>query len=125
MGRIRRRRVLHIIKSSIFRSPAQTLVNTVNTVGVMGKGIAKGFAARYPGMYREYKQLCKSKHILKGRNPPMAPLVGYSTSPQKQLERSHRSLKYFEAGLDAFVANYKAMGISRCHFPHLAAEMAS
>jgi hypothetical protein len=40
------RRVLHVIKSSIFDSPAQTLVNTVNIVGVMGKGIAQGFKTR-------------------------------------------------------------------------------
>lgn len=31
------------VVSDIFKSPAQVLVNTVNTVGVMGKGIAKDF----------------------------------------------------------------------------------
>ena len=38
--------MLTYLYSSIFDSPAQTLVNTVNTVGVMGKGIAKTFRER-------------------------------------------------------------------------------
>ena len=38
------------VESDIFSSPAQTLVNTVNTVGVMGKGIAKTFKSIYPEM---------------------------------------------------------------------------
>ncbi|KDA98356.1 macro domain-containing protein [Lactobacillus paragasseri] len=43
---------------NLFLSPAQTLVNTVNTVGVMGKGIAKDFKKFYPQMFKRYKYLC-------------------------------------------------------------------
>ena len=39
---------------NIFESHAQTLVNTVNCVGVMGKGIALDFKNRYPEMFKEY-----------------------------------------------------------------------
>ena len=44
---------------SLFDSPAKVLVNTVNTVGVMGKGIAKEFKSIYPDMFDEYQQLCE------------------------------------------------------------------
>ena len=43
----------------IFDSECQTLVNTVNCVGIMGKGIALQFKKRYPKMFEEYKQICK------------------------------------------------------------------
>ena len=40
--------MLKYIEGDIFNSPAQVLVNTVNTVGVMGKGIALSFKKLYP-----------------------------------------------------------------------------
>jgi O-acetyl-ADP-ribose deacetylase (regulator of RNase III) len=47
------------VDANLFTSPAQTLVNTVNTVGVMGKGIAKAFKTVYPDMFEEYASLCR------------------------------------------------------------------
>ena len=41
----------------------QTIVNTINCVGVMGKGIALVFKLRYPEMFDKYQELCKSKMI--------------------------------------------------------------
>ena len=55
--------MLTYIEGDIFSSPAQVLVNTVNTVGVMGKGIALEFKKRYPAMFQEYKEQC-DKHKL-------------------------------------------------------------
>ena len=48
--------MITVIKGDLFQSKAQTLVNTVNCVGVMGKGIALGFKKRFPDMYDEYVQ---------------------------------------------------------------------
>ncbi len=45
-------------KGDLFDSGAQTLVNTVNTVGVMGKGIALEFKRRYPDMFADYQRRC-------------------------------------------------------------------
>jgi O-acetyl-ADP-ribose deacetylase (regulator of RNase III) len=39
----------------LFLNPARVLVNTVNTVGVMGKGIAKDFKRIYPDMFQQYQ----------------------------------------------------------------------
>lgn len=50
--------IIHIPNSSIFDSKAQTLVNPVNCVGVMGKGLAKEFKARFPDMFLDYHIAC-------------------------------------------------------------------
>ena len=47
--------MIKYLEGDIFSSPAQTIVNTVNTVGVMGKGIALEFKKRYPKMFEQYK----------------------------------------------------------------------
>ena len=39
--------------SDLFESKAQTLVNTVNCVGVMGKGVALEFKKRFPAMFED------------------------------------------------------------------------
>lgn len=50
--------MLTLVDGNLFTSPAKVLVNTVNTVGVMGKGIAKTFKGIYPQMFAEYQHLC-------------------------------------------------------------------
>ena len=52
-----------IKKGNIFLSDKQTIVNTINCVGVMGKGVALEFRLRYPGMYEKYKEFCTNKQI--------------------------------------------------------------
>ena len=48
---------------NIFNTQCQTIVNTVNCVGVMGKGIALEMKTRYPVMFEKYKKLCKDNLI--------------------------------------------------------------
>lgn len=48
----------------IFNSQAQTVSNTVNCVGAMGKGKALVFMLRKPSMFGIYKKQCKAKRIL-------------------------------------------------------------
>ena len=55
------------IKGNIFQSDKQTIVNTVNCVGVMGKGVALGFRLRYPEMYEKYKVFCQNKQLTVGK----------------------------------------------------------
>lgn len=45
-------------RGDIFKSPCQALVNPVNCIGVMGKGLAKEFKYRWPEMYNDYKFKC-------------------------------------------------------------------
>ena len=51
--------MIEYIEGDIFDSPAQVIVNTVNTVGVMGKGLALSFKKRYPDMFERYKKVCE------------------------------------------------------------------
>lgn len=46
------------VQGDLLSSGCQTLVCTVNTVGVMGKGIALDFKNRIPGLFAHYKRLC-------------------------------------------------------------------
>lgn len=112
--------MLHILQSSIFSSPAQTLVNTVNTVGVMGKGIAQAFKARYPEMFREYRDLC-DKHILTIGTLHCwhGPDRWVLNFPTKTTWKKPSKLEYVEQGLITFKQNYKTMGIQSISFPPL------
>lgn len=52
---------------NIFDCGAHAIVNTVNCVGVMGKGIALEYKNRYPAMFTEYAKLCKRSYIKPGK----------------------------------------------------------
>ena len=54
-------------RTSLLESTAQTLVNTVNCVGAMGKGLAKAFKERDPAMYEAYKSICDRKLLEPGK----------------------------------------------------------
>jgi O-acetyl-ADP-ribose deacetylase (regulator of RNase III) len=111
---------LTYLRTSIFDSPAQTLVNTVNTVGVMGKGIAREFKTRYPDMYKEYRRLCEqgklrvgNLHLWRGSTPWVL------NFPTKTTWRRPSKLEYLELGLKSFRQNYERMGITSVSFPPL------
>ena len=104
----------------LFASPAQTLVNTVNTVGVMGKGIAKDFKAIYPEMFVRYQELCERRQFNIGQLWP------YRTSnklvlnfPTKKHWRSPSRPEYIEAGLKTFAEKYHLYGVTSVSFPLL------
>jgi O-acetyl-ADP-ribose deacetylase (regulator of RNase III) len=50
--------MLEFKTGDMFASEAQALVNTVNCVGVMGKGVALEFKKRWPGYFADYKRKC-------------------------------------------------------------------
>ncbi len=111
-----------IIKiGDIFESKAKTLVNTVNCVGVMGKGIALEFKKRYPDMFSEYVALCNSGEVKPGIPYCYQNLCGVSVInfPTKNHWRSPSKLSYIISGLDWFSDNYKALNITSVAFPPL------
>lgn len=112
--------VITFLQSSVFESPAQTLVNTVNTVGVMGKGIAKQFKTRYPDMYKQYREICDLRgleigelHLWRGDNRWVL------NFPTKTTWRKPSELRYVERGLMKFVSTYSDLGITSASFPPL------
>jgi O-acetyl-ADP-ribose deacetylase (regulator of RNase III) len=55
--------MIHYVKGNLLESDAQALVNTVNTVGVMGKGIALQFKEAFPENFRVYYNACRKKEL--------------------------------------------------------------
>ena len=53
--------MISYVKGNLLDSQAEALVNTVNTVGVMGKGLALQFKEQFPENYRKYREVCKNK----------------------------------------------------------------
>jgi len=53
--------MIRYIEGNILESKAEALVNTVNTVGVMGKGLALQFKKEFPYNYKIYREACKDK----------------------------------------------------------------
>ena len=111
-----------IIKiGDIFNSTARTLVNTINCVGVMGKGVALDFKNKYPDMYKEYVQLCAENMVKPGIPYYYSDLLGASVVnfPTKDHWRSPSKLSYIISGLDWFRSNYQQLGITSIAFPPL------
>ena len=59
--------MIEYLTGNLFDSKAEALVNTVNTVGVMGKGIALQFKKLFPNNYKLYKNLCDKKEFKIGQ----------------------------------------------------------
>jgi O-acetyl-ADP-ribose deacetylase (regulator of RNase III) len=55
--------MIEIAKGNLLEARVEALVNTVNTVGVMGKGIALQFKHAFPEMFRDYKKACKAGEV--------------------------------------------------------------
>jgi O-acetyl-ADP-ribose deacetylase (regulator of RNase III) len=55
------------VKGNLLDAQVEALVNTVNTVGVMGKGIALMFKEAFPENFRAYEEACKAKEVRIGR----------------------------------------------------------
>jgi O-acetyl-ADP-ribose deacetylase (regulator of RNase III) len=111
---------LRYLDSDLFASPAQTLVNPVNTEGVMGAGLAKAFRSRYPMMFREYQQLCRTGRLSVGtlmlwRGPDRWVL----NFPTKTSWRQPSTIAFLAAGLTRFRREYAMLGIRSVAFPAL------
>ncbi|NBB80630.1 MAG: Appr-1-p processing protein [Verrucomicrobia bacterium] len=105
----------------LFSSELQTLVNTVNCVGIMGKGIAAIFKKRYPDMFEDYKLRCEREQVRLGEPYLYTDLAGASilNFPTKRHWRASTRLADIEVGLDYFLQHYKTWGIQSIAFPPL------
>ena len=112
--------MIEYIEGDIFESPAQVIVNTVNTVGVMGKGLALSFKQRYPEMFEHYKITCEKHMLTVGKL-----MLFYEQDhwlllfPTKENWRNPSKLEYIEKGLMKFVQTYAEKNITSIAFPRL------
>lgn len=106
---------------NIFESNMQTIVNTINCVGVMGKGIALEFKKKYPQMYKEYVGMCARGEIKPGEPYLYRDILGTSilNFPTKDHWKSPSKLSYIIDGLNWFIKNYAELSITSIAFPPL------
>jgi uncharacterized protein YwgA/O-acetyl-ADP-ribose deacetylase (regulator of RNase III) len=105
----------------MFESKAQTLVNTVNCVGIMGKGVALEFKKRFPDMFEDYVRRCEAKMVRLGRPyvfkrmfPPW--ILNF---PTKDHWRSVSRLRDIVEGLRYLQQHYEEWGITSLAVPPL------
>ena len=113
--------MVKVLIGDIFRSNAQTLVNTVNTVGVMGKGIALGFRKHFPEMYEDYLRRCQKHEVRLGQPyiyrrtvPPN--IINF---PTKDHWRSVSRLSDIVEGLEYLKAHFKKWDVTSLAAPPL------
>ena len=109
-------------KGNIFNSKAMAIVNTVNCVGAMGKGIALDFKLRYPEMFKEYQKICFRRMLKPGQILPYtksSPII--LNFAIKDDWKDPSKLEWIEETLQKFVDNYKKLGITSIAFPWMGA----
>lgn len=113
--------MIRVLLGDLFESKAQTWVNTVNCVGVMGKGVALGFKQRFPDMFAEYERRCQLGEVRLGRpylfKQLMEPWI--LNFPTKQHWRQVTNLKDIITGLEYLETHYKDWGITSLAVPPL------
>ncbi|MBW3614674.1 MAG: macro domain-containing protein [Actinobacteria bacterium] len=108
-------------KGNLLDSDAQTLVNTVNTVGVMGKGIALEFKKRFPDMYKDYEARCEAGLVRLGEpylyRTLLTPWI--INFPTKGHWRAVSRLSDIEQGLKFLAEHLEEWGVESLAVPPL------
>jgi len=109
---------------NLLEAPAEALINTVNEVGVMGKGVALMFRDQFPENTRAYEQACKAGEIRVGRMFVTATdaLVGprwIINFPTKKHWRHPSKLEWVREGLRDLVQVIRDKGIGSVALPPL------
>ena len=119
--------MIQYITGNLLESPAQALVNTVNTVGIMGKGIALQFKNQFPNNYKVYVNACKKNNFTIGQlliEKDNSLLYGEKiiiNFPTKTDWRKPSEYAYIEEGLIQLVKYIQANQIQSIAIPPLGA----
>lgn len=115
---------MSIQKGNLLEAEAEALVNTVNTVGVMGRGIAMMFKERFPRNYQAYAAACKAGEVQTGKMFVTATgelggprwIINF---PTKRHWRQPSRLEWIEEGLRDLVRVVQDNGIRSVALPPL------
>lgn len=113
-------------QGDLLNADAEALVNTVNCVGVMGKGIALQFKRRFPDVFKEYTTACDRGEVQIGRMHvvPTGEIMGPKyviNFPTKRHWRSPSRLEYINEGLQDLRNVLGELGIRSIAIPPLGA----
>lgn len=115
---------MEFIRGDLLGADTEAIVNAVNCVGVMGRGLAEQFKRRFPDNFRAYKAACASGEVMPGQmfvfatgmleNPRL--IVNF---PTKRHWREDSRMEDIDAGLVALVREVKERGVSSLALPAL------
>lgn len=116
--------MIKLVEGNLLEADADALVNTVNTEGVMGKGIALQFSKKFPEMFEEYRRACKAGQVQPGRmhiveRGEMFQPRYIINFPTKRHWRSPSKMEDIEAGLRALVQDIERLHIRSLALPPL------
>lgn len=111
-------------KGNILHDQSDAIINTVNTVGVMGKGLALQFKKAFPENFKVYKKACDDHSIITGKvlSVPlnsMSPPFFIINFPTKAHWKGKSKLEYIEQGLDSLKAEVKRLNLKSVAIPAL------
>lgn len=116
--------MIELASGDILKDEAEAIVNTVNCVGVMGRGIALQFKNAWPENFKAYAAACKREEVKPGHMFMFE--VGQLTSPRyivnfptKRHWRGRSRMEDIESGLRALVSEIQARGIKSIAIPPL------
>ncbi len=115
---------IRYVQGDLLTADVEALVNTVNCVGVMGKGLALQFKKTYPDNFKEYESACKVGEVKPGSmlivatnriiNPKF--IINF---PTKRHWKDHSRVEDIRSGLAALVADLKTLEIASVAVPPL------
>jgi O-acetyl-ADP-ribose deacetylase (regulator of RNase III) len=109
---------------NILHDQADAIINTVNTVGVMGKGLALQFKKAFPDNFKVYKKACDDKSLVTGSvlsvslNSISAPYYVINF-PTKAHWKGKSKLEFIEQGLESLKAEVKRLELKSVAIPAL------
>lgn len=116
--------MIEITRGNLLEAKDEAVVNTVNCVGYMGKGIALQFKKAFPENYKSYERACRAKKVRPGKmfvfetgsmfNPKY--IINF---PTKRHWRGKSRLEDIEVGLQSLVKELRKLEISSVAVPPL------
>lgn len=111
--------IVEELRGNILTSSAQTLVCPVNTVGVMGNGLALYFKLKFPEMFEAYRYACAANHFKRKG------VFVYDVSPEKKILcfptkrhwRYNSRIEWIDRGLEVIAEQYQDYGITSLAIP--------
>lgn len=116
--------MIEYVQGDLLASNAEAIVNTVNCVGVMGRGIALQFKKQFPDNYKFYEDACKNNQVTPGKMLVYAPsgllnpryIINF---PTKRHWRGGSRLEDIKSGLTDLIEVVQSRKISSIAIPPL------
>lgn len=112
--------MIHFVTGNFWNQPADVRVNTVNCVGVMGKGVALQFKQAHPEMFIDYQRACWRGEVFPGKlHLFQAPDYTVVNFPTKRHWRDGSRLEDVVLGLVTLSGYLRPLGAVRVTLPAL------